>query len=165
MFCYALGKAQRIMSMLNHNSKKTIYLHGAVYSLCKLYKEMGIEMVDFLPVSESIKGADFKHELILAPTSAIGTPWMKRFPSCRTAFASGWMEVRGTRRRKALDRGFVLSDHADWDELVKTVEQTRAKTVLTTHGNSATFARYLREEKGLDARELKGLDANFEEED
>ena len=71
-------------------------------------------MIDFASVSDSSKGATFKQDLIIAPPSAMGTPWMKRFPSFRTAFASGWMEVRGTRRRKALDRGFVLSDHADW---------------------------------------------------
>lgn len=164
LFCYALGKAQRIMSMLHHVSKESIYLHGAVYSLCKLYSELGIKMIDYAPVMEK-KVSDFKKDLILAPNSAIGTPWMKRFPACKTAFASGWMEVRGTRRRKALDRGFVLSDHADWDELVKTIEQTKAKIILTTHGNSALFAKYLQEEKGLDARELKGLEANFQEED
>jgi len=90
---------------------------------------------------------------------------MKRFPSFRTALASGWMEVRGNRRRRALDRGFVLSDHADWSDLIKTIDETKAKIVLTTHGNSATLARFLQEEKSLDARELKGLEANFEEEE
>ena len=153
------------MSMLNKHSDKTVHLHGAVYSLAQLYKEMGVEMIAFAPVSESVKGASFKQDLIIAPPSAIGTPWMKRFPLCRTAFASGWMEVRGTRRRKALDRGFVLSDHADWADLIKTIEETKAKIVLTTHGNSGTLAQFLQQEKGLDARELKGLEANFEEEE
>jgi putative mRNA 3-end processing factor len=165
LFCYALGKAQRVMSLLSKHTDKTIHLHGAVYTLSQLYKELGVEMISFTPVSESEKGASFKHDLIIAPPSAVGTPWMKRFPSSRTAFASGWMEVRGTRRRKALDRGFVLSDHADWTDLIKTVEETKAKIVLTTHGSSAILAQYLREEKGIDARELKGLEANFEDED
>ncbi|HEV8051423.1 MAG TPA: ligase-associated DNA damage response exonuclease [Parachlamydiaceae bacterium] len=165
LFCYALGKAQRVMSMLGRKTDKGVHLHGAVYSLSKLYHEMGIEMIPFAPVSESAKGTSFKQDLIIAPPSAMGSPWMKRFPSFRTAFASGWMEVRGTRRRKALDRGFVLSDHADWTDLVKTIEETKAKIVLTTHGNSAILAQYLREEMALDARELKGLEANFEEED
>lgn len=165
LFCYALGKAQRVMSMLKNHSDKIVHLHGAVYSLSRLYKEMGTEMIDFAPVSESAKGTLFKQDLIIAPPSAIGTPWMKRFPLCRTAFASGWMEVRGTRRRKALDRGFVLSDHADWADLIRTIDETKAKIVLTTHGNSSTLAQYLREKKALDARELKGLEANFEEED
>lgn len=164
LFGYSLGKAQRILNLLK-DSGKTVYLHGAIFSLAKLYEEMGISMAPFAPVSETAKGTSFKQELILAPPSAIGTPWMKRFPSCRTALASGWMEVRGTRRRKALDRGFVLSDHADWDDLIHTVEQTKAKIVLTTHGNSATLAQYLRDEKGILARELKGLEMNDGNED
>lgn len=163
LFCYALGKAQRIMNMLSHYSEKSIYLHGAIYSLSQLYKDMGVKMVPFSPVSESVKGSNFKEDLILAPPSAIGTPWMKRFPSCRTAFASGWMQVRGNRRRKALDQGFILSDHADWLDLLKTIEETKAKVVLTTHGSTATLAKYLQEEKDIDARELKGLEGDFDE--
>ncbi|MBA2728945.1 MAG: ligase-associated DNA damage response exonuclease [Parachlamydiaceae bacterium] len=165
LFCYSLGKAQRVMSLLSNHSDKTVHLHGAVYSLSQLYNEMGVKLIPYTPVSESAKGSLFNQDLIIAPPSAIGTPWMKRFPSSRTALASGWMEVRGTRRRRALDRGFVLSDHADWSSLIRTIEQTKAKIVLTTHGNSGTLAKYLREEKGLDAQELKGLEANFEEED
>lgn len=162
LFCYALGKAQRVMSMLSNQTDQPIYLHGAVASLAKLYKEMGIPMVGFKPVSEKEKGL-FHQDLILAPPSAIGTPWMKRFPSCKTAFASGWMEVRGNRRRKALENGFVLSDHADWNGLIQTIEETQAKIVLTTHGNTFTLAKYLQEEKSIDARELKGLEMLLEE--
>lgn len=158
LFCYSLGKAQRIMSLIANHSDKCVHLHGAVYSLSKLYEEMGIKMIPFKPVSESAKGTSFPQDLILAPPSAMGTPWVKRFPGFRTAFASGWMEVRGTRRRKALDRGFVLSDHADWNALIQTIADTKAKIILTTHGNSATLAHYLREAKNLDALELKGLD-------
>ena len=166
LFCYSLGKAQRLMSLLAKEKKdSTVHLHGAIFSLCKLYEEMGIKTLDFKPVSESAKGTSFAKDLIIAPPSALGTPWMKRFPSFRTAFASGWMEIRGTRRRKALDRGFVLSDHADWNALIQTIDETKAKIVLTTHGNSATLAHYLREEKNLDARELKGLDLILESED
>jgi len=165
IFSYALGKAQRVMNMLGNKSDKTIHLHGAIYSLSELYKDMGVAMIPFTKVSESAKGASFAQDLIIAPPSAIGTSWMKRFPNCRTAFASGWMEVRGTRRRKALDRGFVLSDHADWKSLIQTVEETKATIILTTHGSTGILAQYLKEEKGLDARELKGLEANFEEEE
>lgn len=165
VFCYSLGKAQRVMNMLMNRSSQKIYLHGAVYSLSKLYREMGIKLIDFAPVSEREKGVSFQQDLIIAPPSAIGTPWMKRFGLCKTAFASGWMEVRGTRRRKALDRGFVLSDHADWTDLIRTIEQTKAKIVLTTHGSSAILAKYLQEEKGIEARELQGLAQHFEEED
>lgn len=165
LLCYSLGKAQRVMSLLRQNTEKSVYLHGAVYSLSKLYEEMSVPLIPFTPVSETSKKADFTEDLIIAPPSAFGSPWMKRFPSSRAALASGWMEVRGARRRKALDRGFVLSDHADWKDLVNTIKETKAKIILTTHGNSAILAQYLREEKGLDARELKGLEANDEEED
>ena len=165
LFCYALGKAQRVMNLLSKQTEKSVYLHGAVYSLSKLYEEIGVPMIAFTPVYEMSKDTNFHEKLVIAPPSAFGTPWMKRFPSCRTALASGWMEVRGARRRRAVDRGFVLSDHADWKDLIKTIEETKAKIILTTHGNSAVLAQYLREEKNLDARELKGLEANYEEED
>ncbi|MGZ3732968.1 MAG: ligase-associated DNA damage response exonuclease [Parachlamydiaceae bacterium] len=164
LFAYSLGKAQRLMSLLTHHSGK-ICLHGAVFSLTKLYKEMGVPLPSFSAVSEFSKGTSFSQDLIIAPPSAIGTPWMKRFPNCRTAFASGWMEVRGTRRRKALDRGFVFSDHADWNALIQTIHETKAKIIFTTHGQTSTLARYLREEKNLDARELKGLEFTQEAED
>lgn len=165
LFCYALGKAQRVMNLLIKEKERSVHLHGAVYSISKIYEENGVPMIAFKPVSVTSKDTNSYESLIIAPPSAFGTPWMKRFPSSRTALASGWMEVRGARRRRAVDRGFVLSDHADWKDLNKTILETKAKIVLTTHGNSATLAQYLREEKGLDARELEGLEANFEQED
>lgn len=165
LFCYALGKAQRLMSLLAEQKDKSVHLHGAVFSIAKLYDQLGISMISFIPVSESKKGFSFSEDLILAPPSAIGTSWIKRFPSCRTALASGWMTVRGVKRRQALDRGFVLSDHADWNALIQTIKETQAKIVLTTHGNSALFAEYLRKERNLDARELKGLEIPLERED
>ncbi|WP_042280753.1 ligase-associated DNA damage response exonuclease [Candidatus Protochlamydia sp. R18] len=164
LFCYSLGKAQRVLSMLA-DQENFVYLHGAICSLSKIYAEMGIKMARFKPVSEGEKGMKFSKELILAPPSAAGTPWLKRFPSYRTALASGWMQVRGTRRRHALDRGFILSDHADWKALIETISQTQAKIVLTTHGNASTLAQYLRETQNLDARELKGLDVTLVSED
>lgn len=164
IFAYSLGKAQRIMNLLAEQQGKTIYLHGAVQALASVYKDLGVNMIPFAPVSEQARRATYRQDLILAPPSAMGSPWMKRFPSARTAFASGWMEVRGTRRRKALDKGFVLSDHADWTGLISTIQETKAKIILTTHGNTATLAHYLRDSLGLDARELQGL-TQVEDED
>jgi len=92
--------------------------------------------------------------LILAPPSAHRSPWMKRFPAVSTAFASGWMAVRGFRRRRGYQRGFVLSDHADWSGLIRTIEESRASRVLVTHGSSEILARYVREAKGLRAEPL-----------
>lgn len=163
LFAYTLGKSQRILSLIKND--KPIYLHGATYNISKIYSDLGIQLPEYIPVSETKKGTSFAEALILAPTSAMNTTWLKRFGNDRTAFASGWMQARGTRRRYAVDRGFILSDHADWPSLIKTIADTKAKIVLTTHGDSATLARFLREEKNLDARELKGLDLIGESED
>ena len=100
------------------------------------------------------KGERFAGELIIAPPSAFGSPWLRRFGDASTAFASGWMRVRGNRRRRGFDRGFVLSDHVDWPALLRTIEETGARRVLATHGYSDTLARYLRE-TGLAAAPLQ----------
>lgn len=166
IFCYSLGKAQRILSLLlEHHSNRNIYVHGAIANMSQHYMDLKIPLAPFTPVFEMPKETSFAQDLILAPPSARGSPWIKRFPKCKTALASGWMQVRGTRRRKALDRGFILSDHADWNALMQTLDETKATRILTTHGNAATLARYLREEKNLDARELKGLEISMESED
>lgn len=161
LFAYALGKAQRVLNLLKDYTDRPIWLHGAVYPLAKIYQEKGIALAPFQPIGEN-KG-DFSRELIIAPPSAAGSPWLKRFASFRTAAASGWMTVRGMRKRNGHDHGFILSDHADWEDLIQTVKQTKATQVLTTHGYSDLFARYLTEELGIKARELKGLHSSGEE--
>jgi putative mRNA 3-end processing factor len=90
-------------------------------------------------------------ELVLAPITARGTPWMKRFRSFEQAFASGILRIRGTRRRRGFDRGFVISDHADWPGLLRTVRETGAERVLATHGHRETLVRYLREAAAVEA--------------
>jgi len=109
-------------------------------------------------IPETLYAGDFKktdpalrQALILAPPSAGGSSWMKRFGEFSDAFASGWMMLRGTRRRRGVDRGFVLSDHADWPGLLWAIEQTGAERVMVTHGSVAVLVRYLRE-RGLDAQ-------------
>ena len=99
------------------------------------------------------EGHDFSKALIIAPPSVLGTSWMLRFKHAATGRASGWMRIRGRRRRLALDRGFVLSDHADWPALVTTIFETGAERILVTHGSSEILARYLRE-RGLPAEAL-----------
>lgn len=164
LFCYALGKAQRILSMLKTMTEEKVYLHGAILPLTDIYAKKGISMVPFAPVSEKEKKDSFKGDLILAPPSAAGSLWLKRFPSFRTAAASGWMQVRGMRRRKGMDQGFILSDHADWDDLLLTVQQTKASVILTTHGSTQPLAEYIKEKLSLDARELYGLQMVDEDE-
>jgi putative mRNA 3-end processing factor len=154
LFCYALGKAQRILAQLRHHLDRPVYVHGAIEAMNAIYREAGIALPETLNVVDLPKAKKLKGELVLAPLSARGTPWMKRLGNVRTAFASGFMRVRGNRRRRAFDKGFVLSDHADWPALLQTVADTGARRVLVTHGYAVPFARYLRE-RGLDAEPLE----------
>ncbi|WP_413587070.1 ligase-associated DNA damage response exonuclease [Bdellovibrio sp. HCB274] len=146
LFCYALGKAQRILAELRRITDRKVYIHGALDSITQIYRAAGIEMLPTASIQEKEKGYNFAGDLILAPPSAHRSPWMKRFKEPQTAFASGWMQVRGTRRRKGYERGFVLSDHADWNELNQTVEETGASTVYLTHGRTDVLQRYLNEQ-------------------
>lgn len=155
LFCYALGKAQRIMTLLKPHVKEPIYTHGALLTFMDYYKNQGISLASYLPVSEK---QDYSKSLILAPPLAKGSAWMRRFLPYKTALASGWMQVRGIRKRKNLDQGFALSDHADWQSLLQTIQDSKASLVLTTHGNSATLARYL-QETGIQAYPLLGTES------
>lgn len=163
IFCYSLGKTQRLLALLAGFTDRTIYLHGAMMALTDIYKAKGIHLASYRPVSEKERKDPLSHELVLAPPSAAGSPWMKRFKEYRTAIASGWMQVRGTRKRKSVDRGFVLSDHADWPGLIQTAEETKATTIYTTHGNGFALAKYLTEVKGVESYELAGLHMGGEE--
>ena len=107
-------------------------------------------MLPVVPATDQPRGTSFAGELILAPLPARGTPWMRRLGTHSDAFASGLMRIRGIRRQRAFDRGFVLSDHADWPALLQTIEESGASRVLATHGHAEPLARYLREQ-GLDA--------------
>jgi putative mRNA 3-end processing factor len=156
LFCYALGKAQRILAELAARTDRTVHLHGAMLRLVESYREASVRMVPTQPVSESAHGRDFAGELILAPPSAAGSPWMKRFAKASTGFASGWMQIRGNRRRRGYDRGFVVSDHADWPGLIRSVEESRASRIYVTHGDGETLIRHLRE-LGHDAQSLRIL--------
>ncbi|MCI0392529.1 MAG: ligase-associated DNA damage response exonuclease [Acidobacteria bacterium] len=154
LLAYSVGKAQRILKGIDATIGP-IYTHGAVEKMVNEYRASGVDLPATTLVYQSPKKTDWSKALIIAPPSAQGTPWMRRFGALSTAFASGWMSIRGTRRRQALDRGFVISDHADWEELLAAIWATGAEQVWVTHGYVPVLARYLREEHGLDARELK----------
>jgi putative mRNA 3-end processing factor len=162
LFAYSLGKAQRILQNLDR-SIGSVFVHGAVWNTNQALIANGIELWDVPKVTVDLPKSTFQGSLIIAPPSAMGTPWMKRFGSYRTGICSGWMAVRGTRRRRSADRGFVLSDHADWDGLVTAITASEAEKVYLTHGNTASFGRFLQEERGIDAVELKTLFGEEEE--
>ena len=155
VFCYVLGKAQRILAELTDKAGGPIHLHGAMVGLTEAYRESGIAMAPAERITEGMRGKTLARSLVLAPISARGTPWMRRLPNASVGFASGLMRVRGVRRQRAFDRGFVLSDHADWPALLATIAETGASRVLVTHGWSEQLARYLAESRGLDTGVLK----------
>ena len=161
LYSYAFGKAQRLLHGLDPEIGP-ILAHGAVEPLNRVYREAGIR------IPETHYAGDFKKSdptlrqaLIITPPSAGGSTWIRRFGEHSDAFASGWMMLRGTRRRRGVDRGFVLSDHADWPGLLWAIEQTGAERVMVTHGSVATLVRYLRDQ-GLDAQ---GFTTEYGEED
>jgi putative mRNA 3-end processing factor len=160
IYAYAIGKSQRVLAMLDR-SIGPIYTHGAVERGVRAYRDSGVCLPETTPVSATARGHDFAGAMILAVPSAHGTAWTRRFGEVSTAMASGWMMVRGQRRRRSMDRGFVLSDHVDWNSLLAAVEASGCERVWATHGYSRTVARYLTE-RGLNAR---SLDTRFGQEE
>ena len=150
LFAYAFGKAQRLLAGVDA-SLGPIVCHGAVEPLNAAYRESGVPLPRTLRVSEIEKGFDWSRALVVAPPSAQGTPWLRRFGDYSDAFASGWMLIRGARRRRAVDRGFALSDHADWPGLLSAIEATGAQRIFVTHGQVPVMVRWLAE-RGYDAR-------------
>lgn len=146
---YALGKAQHLLAGLDP-SIGPILCHGAVERLNAEYRAAGINLPPTDYSGAPGRGFDWSRAMIVAPPSAHGTPWTRRFGDVSAAFASGWMAIRGTRRRRAVDRGFVLSDHADWPGLLAAVAATGCERVWVTHGYTAVLARHL-QERGYDA--------------
>jgi putative mRNA 3-end processing factor len=150
---YSLGKAQRILKNVDH-SIGPVYVHGAVDAIHQALRADG----HLLPATIKADLKDdkklYRNALVIAPPSAAGSPWLRKFEPYSLAVASGWMALRGARRRNAADRGFILSDHADWQGLNDAVQWSGAERVIVTHGYSAVFARWLRE-KGLQAEEAK----------
>lgn len=145
LYCYALGKAQRVLAEIGALDAATVYLHGAVETGVQVYRQAGVAMVPTCPVAALERNADLAGALVIAPPSAAGSSWSRRFRQVQQGFASGWMRVRGNRRRRNYDRGFVISDHADWPDLLRTVRQTGASRVIATHGNTDALVRALNE--------------------
>ncbi|MCT0226444.1 ligase-associated DNA damage response exonuclease [Synechococcus sp. CS-1328] len=157
LFAYAFGKAQRILAELHAiGMGEEVLLHGAVQALMPAYREAGVALPPTQPVSGIPRNESLAGRLVIAPPAAHRSAWMKRFRLPQTAFVSGWMAVRGARRRRGFERGFVLSDHADWDGLVRTVKDTGARQVYVTHGKADGLARYLRDVEGISAEPLEG---------
>ena len=154
--CYSFGKAQRILSGVDPTIGP-IVVHGAVRPLNDAYRAAGVQLPDTRMVTEISDKTELRRALVLCPPSAVASTWLRRFGETSTAFASGWMQLRGARRRGGYDRGFVLSDHADWPGLLGAIGSTGAQRVIVTHGSVPVMVRYL-QEQGLEA---EGFDTEY----
>jgi len=160
LFAYSLGKAQRVLAGLDP-SIGPIFAHGAVHPFLPVYRESGVSLPDVKKPKEG--DGDWAGAIIVAPPAVEDAGWTRRFKGASRAFASGWMAVRGARRRRNLDRGFILSDHADWAGLLEVIEGTGAEMIKLTHGDGDPLARYLRE-RGVQASMLEGAGMRTAEE-
>lgn len=152
LFAYALGKAQRLLAGLDP-SIGPIYTHGAVENINAIYRQCKVNLPPTKHALNANEPEDWSKAIVLAPPSALQSSWMKRFGKTSKGFASGWMSIRGNRRRRSMDRGFVMSDHADWHGLLEAIKSSQADRVLLTHGYTQPMVRWLNE-NGLQADEL-----------
>jgi len=163
LIAYSLGKAQRILAPLVATGLP-IFAHGAVYNVHQALINSGWQLPAIQKVDAELSPSVYKGNIVIAPPSADGTPWMKKFYPYSVGICSGWMQVRGNARRRNVDAGFALSDHADWEGLLSAVKATGAEKVFVTHGFQSTFSRYLNE-NGIAADEVKTAYGHDEEED
>jgi len=157
LFAYSLGKAQRVLAGLAADVETgagPVYTHGAVENYCRLYRQAGIPLAPTTHAGAAPSATDWSRALIVAPPSANGTQWMRRFGPLSTGFVSGWMRIRGARRRRSLDRGFVLSDHADWAGINSAIRASGASRVWVTHGYRLPLVEWLKQQ-GLDAHAIE----------
>lgn len=159
---YGLGKTQRVIKLARQAGyDRPIYLHGALVELCALYQRLGIDLGDLRPATTD-KHEDFAGALVLCPPSSTDDRWSRRFPDPVTAFASGWMRIKGRIRQSGVELPLVISDHADWPELLDTIVETGAEDIWVTHGRDDALVYQL----GLMGRKARALSlVGFEDED
>ncbi|MFY8020055.1 MAG: ligase-associated DNA damage response exonuclease [Bacteroidia bacterium] len=144
VFAYSLGKAQRILQNVNHDIGE-ILVHGSIANMNEACEKAGFKLKPWKLLNAEISKEQIRKALVIAPPAAGGTTWLNKLEPYSDAVASGWMAVRGSRRRLSADRGFVLSDHADWDGLNEAVKQSGAEKIIVSHGFTAAYARWLNE--------------------
>jgi len=157
---YALGKAQRIIRLLREEGwERPIYVHGAMEKLCALYEEHGVSLGELRSATVRERGEDggakrdFAGEIVVGPPSAFADKWARRFPDPVAAFASGWMRVRQRAKQRGVELPLILSDHADWDELTRTIDEVAPEELWVTHGREEALVRHA-ELSGIRARPL-----------
>jgi len=153
LIAYSLGKAQRLLLPISEVTDR-IFVHGAVYNMHMALVNAGWKLPQVERVNPDTPKDKLHGSVVIAPSSAEGSPWLKRFYPYEIGICSGWMQVRGNVRRKNADAGFALSDHADWNGLIKACKETEAECIFTTHGFQSVFTRYLNEQ-GIYSKEVK----------
>jgi putative mRNA 3-end processing factor len=156
IIAYALGKSQRVLNALK--TDRPVLLHSAIYNT---NAALGLDNSRYLKFTQDFKKEDLNPGIVLATPMAIGSPWLRRFEPYKLAICSGWMQLRGARRRRNADKGFAMSDHADWTGLNEAVLATGAENVYVTHGYRSVYAAWLREKYKLNAIEVETM---FEDE-
>ena len=161
---YALGKCQRVMVGLRQMGyDKPFYLHGALQRLCDFYQEHGVELGTLIPVTQA-KKEDLAGQIIFSPPSALADRWSRRLPDMVSCMASGWMQIRARDKQKLVELPLIISDHADWDELLQTLEDVGAPEVWITHGRDDALA-YIAQKLGYKAQALSLLGYEDENDD
>ncbi len=161
IIAYSLGKAQRVIQAIAEVSP-VIWVHGAIYNVQQTLVQAGWKLAEVKRITPETTKEELAGSVVVAPPSADGSAWMKRFPNHSVGVCSGWMQVRGNARRRNVDAGFAMSDHADWPGLLQAVKATGAEKVFVTHGFQATFSRYLNE-NGIESAEVKTEYGNDED--
>ena len=150
LFCYSLGKAQRLLNEISKtNFEGNIYTHGSIHKMNDCYRQLGICIKDTIKIENKKKIDDLKGNLILLPPSLSKGSYLKNFKNIQTAFASGWMSIRALRNRSGYDKGFAISDHADWEGILEVVKKSEAKNVFFHHGDSEALSKYLSEKESI----------------
>jgi putative mRNA 3-end processing factor len=157
LYGYSLGKAQRILQGLPE-SIGPIFTHSTIEAVLNVMRNQGVSLKNTIPVNEHLTRAELLSGVIIAPPAVQNSNWLKKFEPIRNGVVSGWMALRGARRRRNADKGFVLSDHADWEGLNEAISLTGAENVFVTHGYTDILSKWLID-KGLNAHPLE---TNFE---
>ncbi len=150
-FGYSLGKAQRIMSLVDGVDE--VYVHSAINNLNQAISKSGIVLPKSKLITSDFNKKDIQNKIVILPPALLGSKLLKKIPNAATAICSGWMQIRGNRRWKGVDAGFAVSDHADWNGLLSAVKATEAEKVYVTHGSQAVFSKYLNE-TGIESQEV-----------
>ena len=160
---YALGKCQRLIIALREAGyHKPIYLHGAQLKLCDLYQQFDIDLGELIPVSQVDDKKELAGEIVIAPPSALADRWSRSLPNVRTVMASGWMQIRARAKQRNAELPLIISDHCDWPELLRTIEEVNPKEVWVTHGREDALM-YQAEKMGFKARALSLVGYDEEE--